>query len=304
MLYIGGAGRSGSTVLAGMLGQCEGNVAVGELRYLWERGMAQNHLCGCRRPFRDCPFWTAVMDDAFGGMAAVDAMDVVGLAREVDRVRFVPALAHAALRRPGFERRLGGFVDILSRLYTSIAAVSGAGVVVDSSKDPSYAFVLAAVPSIDLSVVHLVRDSRAVAYSWTRVRVRPEVHWKIEYMQRRAPLRTALVWAANNAMFEDLGRGHPRFVRLRYEDFVARPDETLATLASLPRRPAGGEPPARSDGGTFAHSVSGNPSRFDDGPVRLAIDDEWQRNLPSRDRRVVTVATAPLLARYGYLGSG
>jgi len=305
VLYIGGAGRSGSTVLATMLGGFEGFVPVGEVRYLWDRGLVQNHLCGCRRPFRECPFWTDVITDAFGGMAAVDAMDMTARAAAVDRARFVPALARPGLRRQGFSRALTAYGDIVSRLYQSIVAVSGARVVVDSSKDPSYAFVLEALPSIDLSVVHLVRDSRAVAYSWTRARVRPEIHWTVEYMQRRRPFRSARRWAVNNALFDVLGRGHPRFVRLRYEDFVAGPTESLAALAALPALARGldtGHSAAVPRvGDAFVHSVSGNPSRFDGRPVRLTIDDEWQRSLPARDRRVVTLATAPLLARYGYL---
>jgi len=301
VLYIGGAGRSGSTVLAGLLGRQQGFVAVGELRYLWDRGLAQNHLCGCRQPFRQCPFWTDVLTDAFGSVSGAEGLDVPNRARAVDRVRFVPALARRRLGGPGFERRFRTYGDVVARLYQSIITVSGAAVLVDSSKDPSYAFVLDRLPSLELSVVHLVRDSRAVAYSWTRTRVRPEVHWKVEYMQRRKPLRTALVWGANNLMFEDLGRGHPRFLRLRYEDFVASPDESLATVAALARggRPTAGAAPGAGD--SFVHTISGNPSRFNDGPLHIAIDDEWRRKLSSTDRRVVTATTAPLLVRYGYL---
>jgi len=256
VLYIGGAGRSGSTVLATMLGGFEGFAPVGEIRYLWERGLDQNHLCGCRQPFRECPFWTEVLTDAFGGMAGVNATEVMARAAGVDRARFVPALARPGLRRPGFSLRFSAYGDIVSRLYQSIVAVSGARVVVDSSKDPSYAFVLEALPSIDLSVVHLVRDSRAVAYSWTRARVRPEIHWTVEYMQQRRPLRTATRWAANNALFDMLGRGHPRFARLRYEDFVTSPAESLAALAALPWPGDTGHPTAVGrTGDSFVHVV-------------------------------------------------
>lgn len=302
ILYIGGAGRSGSTVLSTMLGRFEGFVPVGELRYVWERGLVRNHLCGCRQPFRECSFWTEVLTHAFGGVAAVDLTDVIALSRRVDRVRFIPALARPALRRPGFSRAFATYGDMVSQIYRSIVAVSGADVVVDSSKDPSYAFVLDALPSVDLSVVHLVRDSRAVAYSWTRARVRPEIHWTVEYMQRISPLRSTQRWAVNNALFDLLGRGHSRFARLRYEDFAARPTEALAAVAALP---GGGDGSERVEvlptANTFVHSVSGNPSRFEDRPVRIAVDDEWKDRFSGRDRRMVTLATAPLLVRYGYL---
>ena len=39
VLYVAGAGRSGSTVLANLLGEVPGFVSVGEVRFLWERGL-------------------------------------------------------------------------------------------------------------------------------------------------------------------------------------------------------------------------------------------------------------------------
>lgn len=302
VLYVGGTGRSGSTVLAGVLGRYEGMVPAGELRFLWDRGLRQNHLCACRQPFRSCPFWAEVVSDAFGGFEAVDGLDVVGWSSALDRLRFVPSLASPRLRTSHFSSTLAEYGDAVSRLYRSVAKVSGAQVVIDSSKDPSYAFVLHALRSFDLSIVHLIRDSRAVAHSWTRTRVRPEIHWRVEYMKRRSPLRTALFWDGNHALFELLGLGEPGYLRVRYEDFVLRPDAWAGEVASLvgAGRP-GGLPPLRSDGG-WAHSISGNPVRFETRPLQIRLDDEWRTGLGRRDRRLVTVVTGPWLKRYGYLG--
>jgi hypothetical protein len=139
-------------------------------------------------------------------------------------------------------------------------------------------------------VVHLVRDSRAVAYSWTRQRVRPEIHWKVEYMRRRSPFLTARRWVQYNALLEVLARRVPCSVRVRYEDLAADPEGTITSLAG-PMRPTSGE---------VAHMVSGNPMRFDEErPVRA--DTAWTTEMPAADRRLVTTVTAPLLARYGYL---
>lgn len=298
VLYIGGTGRSGSTVLAGVLASYEGLVPAGELRYLWDRGLHQNQLCACRQPFRSCPFWTEVVADAFGSFAAADRLDVAGWSATLDRLRFVPALAGPRLRTARFRSILAEYGDALSLLYRSIASISGARAVVDSSKDPSYAFALHALGAFDLSIVHLIRDSRAVAHSFTRARVRPEVHGRVEYMKRRSPLRTALLWDVNHGLFELLGRGEPGYRRLRYEDFVRNPEACAAEAASLVD-PA---PPVLRPGGGWAHSISGNPVRFEQRPLKIRLDDEWQTQLGARNRRAVTVVTAPLLRRYGYLG--
>jgi len=57
VLYIGGWGRSGSTLLDLILGQAPGLFSAGEVREIWQSGLAENRLCGCERPFRDCSFW-------------------------------------------------------------------------------------------------------------------------------------------------------------------------------------------------------------------------------------------------------
>ena len=61
VLYIAGTGRSGSTVLAAILGEVEGVFAAGEVRYLWQRGLVEGRLCGCGVPVAECPLWSAVL---------------------------------------------------------------------------------------------------------------------------------------------------------------------------------------------------------------------------------------------------
>ncbi|MEN3314763.1 MAG: hypothetical protein V7605_997 [Acidimicrobiaceae bacterium] len=299
VLYIAGTGRSGSTLLARLLGAYRGFLPVGELRYLWDRGLAENHLCGCRVPFRSCPFWSEVLTRAFGGVSEAERLDVPRLAKAVDRIRHVPELTVAGLRTPGFRRAFADYADVLGRLYASILEVAPGSVVVDSSKDPSYAFVLDAVAGVDASFVHLVRDSRAVAHSWTRRRPRPEIHWTTEHMHQRPAVRSGYKWNQHQLLVEVLRLTRPRFALLRYEDLVDDAEASVARLAALA---SGSQPPALLEAGEapFLHNISGNPIRFD-GPAPVLADDEWRQALGRRDRRAVTLVTAPLLLRYGYL---
>jgi len=50
------------------------------------------------------------------------------------------------------------------------------------------------------------------------------------------------------------------------------------------------------------HTVAGNPVRMRSGPLKLRVDDAWRAAMPAADRRLVTLLTFPLLARYGYAG--
>ncbi len=297
VLYIAGTGRSGSTLLAGLLGRLDGHVTVGELRYVWSRSLAENHLCECGEPFRSCPFWTQVFGEAFGGFDESRPEEVARLAAGVDRIRHIPRLAMPALRPAAFRSDLKALDDVLSRLYSAVLAASGASVVVDSSKDPSYAYLLCASPSLEVSLVHLIRDSRAVAYSWTRQKVRPEIHWKVEYMRRRPPFLTARRWVQYHLLVEVLERRVPRSLRIRYEDLVADPEAAVAEVAEVTGVPS---QPSRDPDPSIGHSVGGNPVRFE-GPQPVRPDTAWVEEMAPQDRRLVTAVTAPLLARYGYL---
>jgi hypothetical protein len=55
VLYIGGLGRSGSTLLDRMIGQLPGFFSAGEIREVWQQGLRENRPCGCGTPFRPWP---------------------------------------------------------------------------------------------------------------------------------------------------------------------------------------------------------------------------------------------------------
>ena len=302
MLYLGGLGRSGTTVLERVLGELPGTCSVGELVHLWQRGVLDDETCGCGEPFSRCPFWTEVGRRAFGGWDRAQAARMEELRARVDRTRFIPKLI--APRLMGRQRaELREYVGTFLRLYRAISEASGGAVVIDSSKHSSLAFCLRTAPGIDLRVVHVVRDSRGVAYSWTKEVRRPEATAEEALMTRYSPSKSSALWVGHNLFFGLLGRLGTRTRLLRYEDFVTEPRAVLTGLAEFADVPAG-DMDFLTEGSVLlspSHTVAGNPMRFRTGPTALRRDDAWRAELPTGRRRLVTVLTAPLLARYGYL---
>jgi hypothetical protein len=215
----------------------------------------------------------------------------------------VPRLWLPVLRSARYRSDLAAYASVLERLYASIAAVSGARWVVDSSKEPHQAWVLREAPGIELHVVHQVRDSRAVAFSWRRHKPRPEIHWTDQAMDRHTTLRSALEWDIHNFLVSTRRSSLASYTLVRYEDLVERPAAVLGRIAR-----SIGEPwdvgRVLEGGGTslpVSHSASGNPSRFDVGRLAIRHDDEWVEKMPRSQRALSTVLTAPGLLRYGYL---
>jgi len=172
VIYIAGAGRSGSTILDRILGTVPRVTSCNETVRVWRNGFLENLGCACGSRFRDCPFWSAVAEEAFpSGEPNPERTD--GLQWEVSRSRYFPRLLADPSPQSSFGARLAEYRATLGPLYRAIAEVSGCDVLVDSSKLPGEALVLAGIPGIDVRVVHLVRDARAVAHSWRRDRRDP-----------------------------------------------------------------------------------------------------------------------------------
>jgi hypothetical protein len=302
VVYIAGASRSGSTLLAMLLGTIPGCVSVGEVRHLWRRGVEHDQLCGCGERFSSCPFWSEVGDRAFGGWDLARSRRMLALQSRVDRFRRLPALA---LLRVASRRRalVDEYLEATSRIYDAAAEVAGSSTVIDSSKSASFALLLGRMQGVDASILHLVRDSRAVAHSWTRRRAMPEVTDREEYMATFGPFKAAAMWAGSNGALDVIDRtSSVPSVRLRYEEMVRGSSAQLRALAgalgideAAVSSLAGPEVPL-----TVQHTVAGNPARFARGGVVLRPDDEWRHTMRSRDRRAVEMLTWPLLARYGY----
>jgi hypothetical protein len=299
VLFLGGLGRSGTTLVERLLGELPGVCALGEVVHLWQRDLRDDERCGCGARFSACSFWQRVGEQAFGGWQNVDVARVHALRDAVERTRHIPRLA-TAVEAPD---EVHEYATYYSRIYAAAAAVSGSSVVVDSSKHSALAHVLRWADDIDLRVVHVVRDARGVAYSWTKTVARPESDGADE-MTRYSPGRSALLWNAHNAAFGLLARRGVAVHRMRYEEFLADPRGGLFDLATF----AGLTPTADdlsyvSDGHAelqTGHSAAGNPMRFTVGRIELRRDDAWIRQLPAKQRRLVGAVCAPMLRAYGY----
>lgn len=297
VLYVLGRGRSGSTIFANVLGELDGYFAGGELRVLWDPVVVQHGSCGCGEPITRCAVWSGVLDR----VSDIDAEEAAMLQREIVRESNTLRLLLWPGRSswPARER----FAQLMRRVYEAVADVTGARVIVDSSKRPSYAAFLRTVPGCDPYYVHLVREPRASAYSWQNRRYESARSSGVE-VTRRGALDATLRWDLLNLGSEGLLRtvGTGRGMTMRYEDFIAEPQHHVEQVAQLL-----GETSWRSpflDDHTVVlrpnHTIAGNPSRFATGTLVLEDRAEWTVKQARFDRWVSTAVALPFLRHYGY----
>ena len=260
VLYIIGTGRSGSTLLASILGSTVGMFSAGELRFIWERGFIEDRRCGCGRHFHECPTWSGVIDETFG-----DAPPDAGrMMREVSHVtrRHLPKLLAGRFDDATLRRSAGYYLDNVEQLYRGVAATTGE-MIVDSSKLPTYCNLLDHVPSLRLRVVHLVRDPRR----HRPLLVAPSRHGVIddddEEMDRFSVWKSSALWDIWNSTARHLFGGRDDYLCIRYEDLVARPHEVVDQVRAFAGLPPDDEPfvGERTVRLHPNHAVAGNPNR-------------------------------------------
>lgn len=305
VLFIMGKGRSGSTLLDNVLGQVPGVFSTGELVHLWDWGLRRRVRCGCGADVLDCEVW---------GPALASSVDIRSRARDADRIEAIWHDYHAVARWarfPQLVRRRGPdgwpaldrYATVARALYAALRDVTGADVLVDSSKTPLNPAALGLVDGIAGSAVHLVRDPRAVGFSWQRTKA-----WSDRddggTMPRYGALHTTASWTLRNLTAEVVLRRWPpeRTARVRYEDLCADPRATLGRLLDLVG--LGDRPLPLGDDRTVmlepTHTVGGNPGRMTRGEIEIRPDRDWEDGIDPWSRRVLTFATTPLRRRYGY----
>ena len=306
VIYIMGAGRSGSTVLDTVLGNHPAVVNVGELVNLQRSGWQRGELCSCGAAAGVCPFWSRVRQ-VWESRSPVGVAEYVRLQDRFERFGAIP-WARLMLRLPRASWGMEEYLEATRALYEAIAEAAGKRVIVDSSKGPLRAELLSRIPALDLRYLHLVRDGRAVA--WSR-RKAFEQNTRAG-IQRALPPRPASYSVAywllvNTACDEVLRRsrraapGLTRAARLHYEDFVTNPSEALATIEAVvglgldPLR----EMLTRDVPFRVGHVAAGNRLRMS-GAIRLQPDFEWRERLSRREQQICLTIAGWKLREYGY----
>jgi UDP-N-acetylglucosamine transferase subunit ALG13 len=302
VLFVGSVPRSGSTIVSDLLNEHPHMVNIGELVHMWERGLIENNLCGCGQTFSDCEFWSKVGEIAFGGWGHISGERMHTLQRRADRTRYIPALLMPRVSR-SMATSIVQYGAVITRILRAALEVSGAPVVVDTSKHVSTALLLRQLPDIDLRVLHLIRDPRGVANSWSKSIQRPEVQGENREMDKLHPGRIGLRWLWFNWAFSNMDRIGVPVATVRYEDFVVEPIATLdqifdfADVDPMGDDILGGSEPVMLGEG---HSVSGNPRRLERKPVEIRADEGWRTNLDPKMKQLVGRITRPMLSRYQY----
>ncbi|HEV7652650.1 MAG TPA: sulfotransferase [Actinophytocola sp.] len=295
ILCITGWCRNGSTIIGNVLNEIPGFCHVGEIHFLWKNsvGKGANNSCGCGKPLTGCDIWKRVLDAGRPPGVSPEAHAETVVRRQLAAVR--TRHTWRILRDGVFEADVRAHAELMTTTYHTAAELTGARVLVDTTKIPGESALLPHLDGVDAYFVHLVRDPRAVAQSWSG--------WK-DYAFPMSASRSTAYWHGFNTAAEAILRRWPgRSMFLRYEDFIADPAGNIGELLDLCRADPAANPMAggRTIDLHTNHTVTGNPDRFHTGPTVIRDrDDTWRTALSIRARLAATTLSWPQFRRYGY----
>jgi len=214
VVYVMGAGHSGSTILGVALGNCERFFYAGELEeWLLREGVPR--FGGSERT----RFWANVR------ARVDDASDLFG--NEVREALERSASLLRVGKWPARRRLRGRYRRVAEDLYRAVADVAGATHVVDTSHFPLRARELQKVGGIELYLIFLVRDPQSVIGSYTDAINR---HARAERTLRIITKNVDL-WLTNILAVSVFLRQSPdRRMFLRHEEFIADPEGVLRQI--------------------------------------------------------------------------
>lgn len=257
--YILSVGHSGSSLLDVLLGQDKNAVSIGEVK-LDSEGRVFNSVCTCGSDLKDCLFWKQVNERFGGDQNSVFNIKFTGRLSEVD------------------------YQDIV-RFYQAIRSVSGATLIVDSSKSIARLRALHEIRDhIDLKVVFLERIPQGVIAS--------------NFRKGRSWFLHTLTYLLNNTSKRHFARQYP-YLHVTYEELAGNPQRTTAMIYDFLDFSPGQAESAQSDLSSSKHMLGGNTMLYK--PIaEIKRDDRWQTELSGFQKSLIGFVCHPFLQRIVY----
>lgn len=267
VVFILGTGHCGSTLLDMLLGAHPKIEGLGEVLNIF-RGMS----CTCGKKDYKCSFW-------------VEASNTLSLKHfDIFRKKIDFLIDRKQFLRKTDRMPVDYMVYIREneQLFTNVLNASGAEILVDSSKSTARVALLSSSEIIEPVLIHLVRDGRAVTWS---------------YMKKYGhPLRCMMNWMLYNIKASILIRRYSSLehIFIRYEDLATHPDIVLRELMKKLNLPYNED--MLDFRNSEQHQIGGNRMKFRSEGIQL--DRAWKRDMPIFYRLMFQVTCGWLNALY------
>jgi len=294
VVYFAGSGRSGSTILNIILGNHPKIFGGGELQNM-RKVYNKDKICSCQSALVDCKLWSSVMKD---WLAEIEDDTIDSGLKKWNRFQGVFTLKAWMGMCFGHGKNTDGFNEFQESTYAfyhTLQQHCEKEVIVDISKNPLRAWALEKNPNIDLRMVHLVRDGRAVTSSLKRNAK--------EQRRKRPTWRAALFWIIMNRMTDFVRKRVKHNVLIKYEDFISQPEIALKKIGDMSEIDFSNisEKIKKGEDFNIIHVMAGNAIRKADTiKFKTKTSDGWKKLLTPSSKALFRLIAFSSLRRYRY----
>lgn len=275
VIYLMGAGRSGTTILASLLGANKNILTIGEMHQFLEH-IVDTKPCSCGKLLNECEFWSKIVQDYYTENNS-DLRNLDNYLVDVERHLKIPI---------SFFKKNNKHIKFQEDFYKKISVLNPSKYYLDSAKFISRVLQLRKSESLNVKIIYLVRDVRGVINSFSK-NVQTQKH----------PISTILYYTMVNTMAQIVKWRYPKDVlKIKYEDFVENSIDTLSNIEKFIATDLTDvkEVIIKEKFIEIPHIIGGNRLKIKE-KIKIRKDLAWKTNINRFKQIIYYILTLPLM---------
>jgi hypothetical protein len=290
---------SGATLLTSLLGAHPAIATVAEMSGLIDSVNPDEYYCSCGQKIKNCSFWQSVKKGMLERGFEFDVADfntqfissgsslINRLRQGSSRNKLIDTVRDTILfSLPAQARYFRVMTKRNIAFIETVLEITAKRAFVDSSKDRLRPKALQRFSSLDVRIIHLVRDVRGVVAS----QMRREKNISV--------LEAARAWRQRHRRIEITRASWPKDKQIivRYEDLCENTEGVLRKLYNFCEVDAGVQ--LENQQADSQHLI-GNPMRLSN-VGKIDLDERWKNELTPDQLREIQHIAGPLAQKYHY----
>ena len=280
IIYLMGAGRSGTTALSVFLGNNENILSVGEINQFFEHLLGEKQ-CSCGKNLEKCDFWSNVLS-RLPRSFFLEASKYQNVVKKLEAHSNIPKFFFIK----SLQKDLKTYLYIVESVFYAIQQECPTKYILDSSKYIGRALGLLYSQKYNIKIIYVVRDIRGVIHSFSKNVQTP-----------KKPINTIIYYLAVNTVAQLVFMVLPstKILKIKYENFIDNPIGEIERLESfLDVNLADVKDKIRKNKPfTVMHLIGGNRLR-ENNEIFFTKDVSWKTKYSNVKKIIYYIAAAPI----------
>ncbi|MDT0606241.1 sulfotransferase [Croceitalea rosinachiae] len=272
LIYLLGAGRSGTTLLATVLNNHPKIKTLGEMHQFFEH-LEHSRPCSCGVPLNVCDNWSPIIEEL--GYTKKDVVDIIKLTKKKQKHKNILTLLL-------FNKSQPEYIKIQNSIFEKINNKLGDKWLLDSSKYIARYLMLKQSEINKIKGIYMVRDVRGVINSFSK-----------KVQTTKTPVSTIVYYYLINFFGQIVCWLDKDVIKVKYENFTENTEETLVEIYNhiFDLDLQGYQLEETYE---IPHIVGGNRLKSS-GKIRIKIDDKWKKNISRPKQIIYYILSFPLM---------